>query len=49
MVTYKLGICDKLNWNTVLISFNLFSLDFVLTTTGTFSETPQESLNNRGS
>ena len=49
MVSYKLKIYNKLNQNTILISFNLFSLNPILITTGNFSETPQESPDNKDS
>ena len=49
MVTYKLKICNKLNWNTTLISFNLSSFNSIFVNIGVFSETPQGSPNNRDS
>ena len=39
MVTYKLNIYNKLNQNAALISFNLSSFNFVLTTAGTSFKT----------
>ena len=49
MITYKLGICDKFNWNVVLISFNLFSFNFIFANVGAFFKTPQKSPDNRDS
>ena len=49
MVTYKLNICDKLNWSTALVNFNLSCLNPIFVTTGIFSKTPQESPDNRDS
>ena len=49
IVTYKLGIYNKLNWNTVLASFDPSSLNSIFITADTSSETPQESPNNKGS
>ena len=46
IITYKLKIYNKLNQNIILISFNLFSLNFILITIGAFSETPQKSPDN---
>ena len=49
MVIYELGIYDELNWNNILINFDLFSLNFVFFIVDAFSETPRESLDNGGS
>ena len=48
-MTYKLKIYNKLNQNTILISFNSFFFNFVFTNAGVFSKTPQESLDNKNS
>ena len=49
IITYKLNIYNKLNWNTTLISFNSFLLNLILATVGIFSKTPQEFPGNGGS
>ena len=49
MITYKLNIYNKLNWNAALVSFNLFSFNSIFVTAGTFFKTSQESPNNRNS
>ena len=48
IITYELGIYNKLDWNAALVSFNLFSLNSVFVTVGAFSETPQGSPDNGG-
>ena len=47
IVTYELKIYNKLNQNNILISFNLFFLNPILTNIGAFSKTPQESPDNK--
>ena len=48
MITYKLRICDKFNWNTVLISFDPFFLNSIFANVGVSFETPQKSPDNKG-
>ena len=49
IITRKLKICDKLDWNTIFISFNFSFFNPVLTIIGVFSKTPQEFPDNKGS
>ena len=49
IVIRKFGICDELNWNVILVSFDPSSLDPVFVIVDAFSKTPQEFPDNRDS